>query len=79
MTAYERDIFRGLRAVRRVARRASSMGELLERTLKRLAQRKTAPRKKSEVQTVINQYYSYEKAVTALRDSLAKDFVSALD
>jgi hypothetical protein len=55
------------------------MGELLERTLKRLAQRKTAPRKKSEVQTVINQYYSYEKAVTALRDSLAKDFVSALD
>lgn len=79
MTAHERDVLRGLRAVRRVYRRADSLGEVLERSLRRILNRKTIPRRRAEVQGLINQYYAYEKAVTNLRDSLAKDFVSFLE
>jgi hypothetical protein len=79
LTAYERDLRRGLAAVRRVYRRADSLGEILERTLKRLYNRKTVPRRRAEVQTMINQFYSYRNQVNALEQSLAKDYVSFIE
>lgn len=79
MTAYERDLRRGLSAVRRVYRRADSLGEILERSLRRLYLRKTVPRKRSELQTVINQFYAYRNQVNQLEQSLAKDYVSYIE
>lgn len=79
MTAHERDVRMGLRAVRRVYRRADTNGEKLERTLKRLYLRKTIPRRREELQTMINQFYAYRDAVNDLEQSLAKDYVSLIE
>lgn len=79
MTAYERELRAGIRAVRRVYRRADTAGEKLERTLKRLYQRKTVPRRRSELQTMIAQYYSFKTAVNDLEQSLAKDYVGYVE
>ena len=79
MTAYERDLRRGLAAVRRVYRRSDSLGEILERTLLRLYRRKTVPRKRSELQTMITQFYAYRNQVNALEQALAKDYVSYVE
>lgn len=79
MTAYERDLRRGLAACRRVYRRADTAGEKLERTLRRLYNRKTVPRTRAEVQTMISQYYAYKTAVLDLESSLAKDYVGYIE
>lgn len=79
MTAYERELRRGLAAVRRVYRKADSLGEILERSLRRLYNRKTVPRKRADVETVIQQFYAYRNQVNALEQSLAKDYVSYIE
>ncbi len=79
MTAYERELRRGLAAVRRVYRRADTSGEKLERTLKRLYNRKTVPRSRKEVETMISQFYAYKSAVNDLEQSLAKDYVGYIE
>jgi hypothetical protein len=76
VTEHERDVRRGLAAVRRVYRRADTLGEVLERTLKRLYLRKTIPRKREELQRMIDQYYAYRNQVQVLEQALAKDYVS---
>jgi hypothetical protein len=70
MTAYEQDLRKGIRAVRRVYRRADTAGEKLERVLLRLYRRKTVPRKKDELSTTNALYRSYLTAVTDLGTSL---------
>lgn len=79
MTGHERDVRRGLSAVRRVARRADSAGERLDRWLKRQYQRRTIPRTVAEVQPGITLYYAYKTAVLDLETSMAKDWVGLLD
>lgn len=76
MTAHERDVRRGLSACRRVYRRADTLGEVLERTLRRLYLRKTIPKRREELQRMIDQYYAYKNQVLQLEQSLAKDYVS---
>lgn len=72
-------IRRGLSAVRRVYRRADSLGEVLERTLRRLYLRKTVPKNRSEVDRLIQQYYAYRDQVKLLETTLASDFVAYLE
>lgn len=72
-------IRRGLAAARRAYRRSDSLGEVLERTLRRLYLRKTVPRSRAEVDKMIQQYYAYRDQVKELEQVLAKDFVSYLD
>lgn len=79
MTEYERELRRGLAAVRRVYRRADTAGEKLERTLRRLYLRKTVPRRRSELETMVKQYYAYKAAVNDLEQSLAKDYVGYVE
>lgn len=79
MTAYERELRRGLAAARRVARRADTAGEKLDRTLRRLYNRKTVPRSRAELTTMIKQYYDYKTAVNDLEQSLAKDYVGYVE
>jgi len=79
LTEYERNVRRGVQAVRRVARRADSQGEKLGRWFKRMSQRKTVPKKTSDVQPGIDLFYQYKKAVNDLEQSFAKDFVGWLD
>lgn len=79
MTAYERELRRGLSAVRRVYRRADTAGEKLERTLKRFYNRKTVPRTREELKTMIAQFYAYKAAVWDLEQSLAKDYVGYVE
>lgn len=79
MTEYERNLRRGLSAVRRVARRGDSAGERLDRWLKRQSSRKTAPKRRAEVQPGIDLFYTYKKAVDDLEQSFAKDYVSYIE
>jgi hypothetical protein len=79
LTAYERNLRKGLAAVRRVYRRADTAGEKLERTLRRLYNRKTVPKSRKELATMIAQYYSYKQAVLDLEQSLAKDYVGYVE
>lgn len=79
MTAYERDLRRGLAAARRVARRADTAGEKLDRVLKRLYLRKTVPRSRAELATMISLYYAYKQSVLDLEQSLAKDYVGYVE
>lgn len=79
MTEYERNIRRGLVAVRRVARRADAQGEKVERWLKRQAARKTPPRKRAEVQPGIDLFYAFKKAVNDLEQAFAKDYVAYIE
>jgi len=79
LTAYERGLRKGLAAVRRVYRRADTAGEKLERTLRRLYLRKTVPRSRKELETMISQFYAYKKAVNDLEQSLAKDYVGFVE
>jgi len=79
VTEYERNIRRGLQSVRRVARRADSQGERLDRWLKRQTSRKTAPKRRVEVQPGIDAFYQYKKAVDDLEQAFAKDYVSYIE
>lgn len=78
MTDYERELRRGLASVRRVYRRADSLGEILERTLRRLSQRKTVPRKVSEVDTLVKEFRAYQTQVANLEAALARDYVALI-
>jgi len=44
-----------------------------------MSQRKTVPKKTSDVQPGIDLFYQYKKAVNDLEQSFAKDFVGWLD
>jgi hypothetical protein len=79
VTEYERNIRKGLSAVRRVYRRADTLGERLERILKRLYLRKTVPKTRAEVETLVQAYYQYRDQVKALETSLASDFVGYVE
>jgi hypothetical protein len=79
LTEYERNLRAGIRAVRRVYRRADSLGEKLERTLKRLYLRKTVPKRRTEVDVMIQQFYAYRDAVKDLEYSLARDYVGYIE
>jgi hypothetical protein len=74
-----KEVRRGLQAARRAYRRADSLGEVLERTLRRLWQRKTPPRSRAEVDRLVNQYYAYRDQVRDLEQVLARDFVAYLE
>ena len=76
MTEYERDVRKALASVRRVFRRADALGEIVDRHLTRLYHRKTPPRKRSEVESLVSEFYAYRNQVTALEQALASDFVS---
>lgn len=79
MTAYEQSLYRGIRQVRRVARRVNTEQEALDRRLKALLLRKHPPKRRQEVQPAIDQYYRLKKAVSDLEMSFAKDYVSYIE
>jgi glutamate-1-semialdehyde aminotransferase len=62
-----------------VYRRADTQGEKLERILRRLYLRKTVPRRVSEVQSMLNQFYLYRDAVKDLEQSLARDYIQVIE
>lgn len=78
MTEYERDVRKGLASVKRVYRRADSLGEVLERHLQRLYRRQTVPRKRAEVESLVKEFYSFRDQVAALEQALARDYISII-
>jgi glutamate-1-semialdehyde aminotransferase len=79
LTEHERNVRLGLRAVRRVYRRADTQGERLERILRRLYLRKTVPRTVNEVQSMLTSFYLYRDAVRDLEQTLANDYVRTIE
>lgn len=59
-----------LRAVRRVYRKADSLGEVLERRLDRMVDRKTMVYKE-EFNPLVKDFYSFKAGLTALEKALA--------
>jgi hypothetical protein len=51
----------------------------LERTLKRLYQRKTVPKRRAEVDPMVQQFYAYRDAVKDLEVILARDYIGYIE